>query len=179
MTSRFPGSLSPARRLGARWLGPVETNAPHTADPPDSGRALIEVIFLAVLLLIPVLYILIGVLRLQATTFAVTQAARDAGRAIDSAATIDNAIARAEEIAAIDLADQNVPNDNITVQYVAAGATCNPANAITPSLAGGAVYDVCVTAVVTLPGVPSVLTGSNNTITGVYTVHIGELRENR
>jgi len=173
MNSRFP-----ARRF-SRWLGPVETDPPHTDNTPDSGRALIEVIFLAVLLLIPVVYILISVLRLQATTFAVTQAARDAGRAIDSAATIDDAIARAQEIAAIDLADQNVPNDNITVQYVAAGTTCNWANAITPSLAGGSVYDVCVTAVVALPGVPSILTGSNNTITGVYTVHIGDLRETR
>jgi hypothetical protein len=39
------------------------------------------------------------------------------------------------------------------------------------------VYDICVVAVVTLPGVPSVMTGSNNTITGVFTMHVGDFRE--
>ena len=42
---------------------------------------------------------------------------------------------------------------------------------------GGAVYDICVTAVISLPGVPTVITGSHNTVTGIYTVHIGDLRE--
>jgi hypothetical protein len=156
---------------------PVEEHTTEQQD--DSGRALIEVIFLAVLMLIPVIYILISVLRLQATTFAVTQAARDAGRAIDSAPTIDDGISRARQIAEIDLADQNIPTDQLTLQYITAGTDCTPTNAINPTLQSGAVYDICVTAIVHLPGVPSILTGSNNTITGVYTIHIGDLRENR
>jgi Flp pilus assembly protein TadG len=160
------------------WFGPVEDHR-TTENPTDSGRALIEVIFLAVLMLIPVVYILISLLRLQATTFAVTQAARDAGRAIDSAPTIDDGISRARQIAEIDLADQNIPTDQLTLQFVRAGTDCSAANSISPTLESGAVYDICVTAVVHLPGVPTILTGSNNTITGVYTVHIGDLRESR
>ncbi|MGI8590807.1 MAG: hypothetical protein ACR2M5_07445 [Nakamurella sp.] len=175
-------------RPPARWFGPVEhsdpapgvaINDPDRIHPTDQGRAMIEVIFLGVLMLIPVIYILIGVLRLQATTFAVTQAARDAGRALDSAPVIEDGIARARQIATIDLADQHVPADQISVQFVAAGTSCSPTNAVPPTLQGGAVYDVCVTAVVALPGVPSIVTGSKNTITGVYTVHIGDLREGR
>jgi hypothetical protein len=170
-----------------RWFGPVEPSDPPGADgmnrggdhDGDNGRAIIEVIFLAVLMLIPVVYILISLLRLQSATFAVTQAARDAGRVVDAAPGMDEGIARARAIAAIDLADQNFPNDQITLQFVAPGADCHNSTPITPTLDAGAVYDICVTAVVSLPGVPTVLTGNKNTVTGVYTVHIGDLREGR
>ncbi|MET3804101.1 Flp pilus assembly protein TadG [Nakamurella sp. UYEF19] len=175
---------SPAR---SRWFGPVELTTPPVINPGsnnrptehDDGRAIIEVIFLAVLILIPVVYILISLIRLQATTFAVTQAARDAGRAIDSAPTIADGIDRAQQIAAIDLADQNVAAASITLQFIAPGTECTSANQITPTLEPGAAYDLCVTAVVTLPGVPTVLTGDHNTVTGVYSIRISELREGR
>jgi hypothetical protein len=174
------------RRVGG-WFGPVEPSDCQGADGTsdegnndgDNGRAIIEVIFLAVLMLIPVVYILISLLRLQSATFAVTQAARDAGRAVDAAPDVDEGIARAGQIAAIDLADQNFPNDQITLQFVAPGADCHDSTPVTPTLDAGAVYDICVTAVVSLPGVPTVLTGNKNTVTGVYTVHIGDLREGR
>lgn len=162
----------------SRWFGPVEPRQrPGNTAESDGGRAIIEVIFLAVLLLIPIVYILIGLLRLQAVTFAVSQAARDAGRAIDTAPDIEAGIARARQIAAIDLADQDVPDQRLTLRFVAEGADCKTGKPIAPSLGAGATYDVCVTAVVSLPGVPTILTGSNNTVTGVYTVHVGDLRE--
>lgn len=166
------------------WFGPVE-GGPSNADHPDEliasdeGRALLEVIFLAVLLLIPVVYILISVLRLQAATFAVTQAARDAGRAIDSSVDLAQGVTRAREIAALDLQDQNIPDGRLRLEFYPAGSGCTGGAQVPPSLDGGATFDVCVTAVLTLPGVPTVLTGSDNTISGVYTVHIGDLREAR
>lgn len=166
------------------WFGPVESGLPNTHHPgesiaPDEGRALLEVIFLAVLLLIPVVYILISVLRLQAATFAVTQAARDAGRAIDSSVDLAQGVTRAQEIAALDLKDQNIPDGRLRLEFYPAGSGCGGGAQVTPSLDGGATFDVCVTAVLTLAGVPTVLTGSDNTISGVYTVHIGDLREAR
>jgi hypothetical protein len=169
--------MTTGSRSCERWFGPVEPSTDHTQR--DDGRALIEVTFLAVLMLIPVVYILISLLRLQAATFAVTQAARDAGRAIDSANSIDEGIATARDIATIDLADQHVPADRINLTFGAAGTACSPGHSVVPSLEGGAEFDVCVTAVITLPGVPTVVTGSNNTVTGVYTVRIGDLREGR
>ena len=36
-----------------------------------------------------------------------------------------------------------------------------------------------VVALVTLPGVPSVITGSRNTVTGVFTLHVGDFRESQ
>jgi len=174
-------STKPARGGAEKWFGEVQPSEPPTSAGPryhaDDGRAVIEVIFLAVLLLIPVLYILISLLRLQSATFAVTQAARDAGRVIDSAPSIEAGLSRAQQIAAIDLDDQNIPNKQITLQFVAAGADCHGSAPIAATLDAGATYDVCITAVVTLPGIPSVLSGRNNTVTGVYTVHIGDLRE--
>lgn len=168
--------LRRARRPG--WIGAVEPGTDDaTNNDPDAGRAIIEVVFLAVLMLIPVLYLLISLLRIQAATVAVTQAARDAGRAIDTAPTIDEGIARARQIATIDLADQHIPTDNITLQFVSPGAACTADNTVAPSLDPGAVYDLCITTTLALPGIPTIVTGTNNTATGVYTVHIGELRE--
>ncbi|GGM07742.1 hypothetical protein [Nakamurella endophytica] len=132
---------------------------------------------LAVLVLIPAVYILVALLRIQAVTLAVDQAARDAGRAMDSAASVADGAARARAVAEIDLADQRLGGSALTVRFVAAGSACTAEHEIAPSLAAGSVYDVCVTAVLTLPGVPSVISGRTNTVTGVYTVHVGELRE--
>ncbi len=145
----------------------------------DAGRATIEVVFLAVLLLIPTVYILISVFRVQAATFAVTQAARDAGRLLDAADTIDIGLARAREAAAVALTDQSVPPDGLTIRFASPGADCHNGVPTPPPLAAGTMVDVCVTAVLSLPGVPSVLTGSRNTVTGVFTLHVGEFREHR
>ena len=87
----------------------------------DEGRALIEVVFLAVLILIPTVYILVSVLRIQAATFAVAQGARDAGRVMDSRPTIAVGVARAEEIARLALTDQTVPADGLDLRFVPVG----------------------------------------------------------
>lgn len=146
----------------------------------DDGRAMIEVIFLAVLVLIPIVYLLSSVLRIQSATFAVTQAARDIGRLIETASDPGTAAARVDQSAAIAmqaLSDQHVPADQPSVRFVDAGADCRRAAGTSPTLAAGAQYDVCVIATIHLPGIPTVLSGSANTVTGVYTVHIGDLRE--
>lgn len=143
----------------------------------DSGRATIEVIFLAVLVLIPTVYILISVVRVQAATFAVTQAARDAGRLMDTAPTIDIGLTRAREAAGIALADQHVPPGRLAIRFAAPGTDCRGGVEVPPTMDPGTKVNVCVTAVMSLPGVPSVLTGSDNTVTGVFTLHVGEFRE--
>jgi hypothetical protein len=153
-------------------------------DPPevvsagdDDGRAMIEVIFLAVLMLIPTVYILASVMRIQAATFAVTQGARDAARVMDSAPTVADGVARAEEIAQLAITDQHVSAEGLDVRFVAAGSDCVSGSEVPPSLQPGDVYDICVVAIVTFPGVPSVVTGSKNTVSGVFTMHVGDFRE--
>jgi hypothetical protein len=154
------------------------TGTPGSPGRRDEGRALIEVVFLAVLLLIPVVYILASVLRLQSATLAVAQAARDVGRLIETAPDT-TALGSAGDVARVALQDQNVSPDRLRLRTVAPGADCRQAPEVDATLRPGASYDVCVIAVITLPGVPTVLSGSDNTVTGVYSVHIGELREGR
>jgi hypothetical protein len=163
-------------RLRARYAAEADE---FVDEPADEGRALIEVIFLAVLILIPTIYILISILRIQSATFAVSQGARDAGRVMDFAPTTAVGVARAEEIARLALIDQKVSADGMDLRFVPVGGDCVTSPEITPTLQAGAVYDVCVVAVVSLPGVPTVLTGSRNTISGVFTLHVGDFRESQ
>lgn len=159
------------------WAG-SGTNTAQDGNE-DEGRAIVEVVFLAVLLLIPTIYILISVLRVQSASFAVTQAARDAGRLMDAAPSVSVAIDRVREMAVIAVTDQKIDADTVRVRFVRSGDDCTSAPEIAPTLRPGAVYDICVVAVIRLPGVPSVLDGSRNTVTGVFTLHVGEFREGR
>ena len=173
VASRHPGP-----RTVDRETVRVKTCVPSpNQDATDDGRALIEVVFLAVLLLIPTVYILAAVMRIQAATFAVAQGARDAGRVMDAAPTPAIGVARAQEIAQLALTDQRVPSDGMQVRFVATGSDCVSGPQVAPSLRPGDVYDICVVALVAFPGVPSVVTGSQNTVTGVFTLHVGDFRE--
>jgi hypothetical protein len=160
-------------------LRAVVRRAWDPGEDADEGRALIEVIFLAVLILIPTIWILVSVLRIQAASFAVAQGARDAGRVMDTAPTAAVGMARAREIARLALQDQQVSADGMDLRFVPVGSDCVSASQIPPTLQAGAVYDVCVVAVVSFPGVPSVISGSRNTVTGVFTLHVGDFRESQ
>lgn len=79
---------SPARR---EW----------SAGDGERGSAVIEFVFLTIVVLIPLVYLVLTVGRIQAGTYAVTQAAREAGRAYVTAVEVDSAPARAQAAAAI------------------------------------------------------------------------------
>jgi hypothetical protein len=96
---------------------------------------------------------------------------------MDAAPNVDVGVARAEEIARLALTDQRVPADDLRVRFVPTGSDCVSAAEVPPSLRPGDVYDICVVAVVSFPGVPSVVTGSKNTVSGVFTMHVGDFRE--
>jgi hypothetical protein len=157
------------------------TSAPTRTTRPaggDGGRAIIEVVFLAVLLLIPTVYILIGVIRLQAATLAVAQSARDVGRLIETSPRLpsnDQALA----VARVALDDQHIGSGGLRIVTTGRGGSCADAIATAFSRRPGIDYDVCVIVAIDLPGVPTAVTGSRNTVTGVYTVHIDDLREGR
>lgn len=165
----FGRPWSPARRL---------TGSAPDEHRDDDGRAVVEVVFLAVLIMIPVIYLLIFVIRIQGTTLAVAQAARDAGRLIETSSSLSESLPRAQWAAEVALADQNVTDGAISITFAESAATCGHRE-IEPDLTPGAVFAVCVTATITLPGIPHILTGVANTATGAYLIHISELRENR
>lgn len=142
----------------------------------DHGRSVVEVLVLGVLLLVPLVYVLFVVIRLQAASLAVAQAARDVARVMDSAPTVQNGLERSRQIAEVHLKDHGLEADRVEIFFVDETADCTAAPVV-PSLRAGAVWTVCVRAVVTLPGVPSVLSGSDNAVTGAHVLHVGELRE--
>ena len=72
----------------------------------DDGNALVEFTYLAVLLMVPLVYVLTTVFQVQRAAFGVTEAARQAGRAYVTADTAAQGAARAQEAADLAMRDQ-------------------------------------------------------------------------
>jgi Flp pilus assembly protein TadG len=140
----------------------------------DSGNAIVEFVFVAIIVMVPLVYLIAAVAVVQRNTLAVTQAARDAGRAFATSESASEAQLRVTAAVRLALADQSLPDD-ADVRFVAAGASCDAA-AITPHLTPGAEFTVCVSRRVHLPAVPSVLTGRGIRTIGVYHVHVDDFR---
>ena len=83
------------RRLRSRWAG-------------DDGNAMLEFVYLSLILLIPLFYLLLAVFQIQGAAFAVTEASRQAGRAFVRADTPEQGYARAAKAVQLALSDQGV-----------------------------------------------------------------------
>jgi Flp pilus assembly protein TadG len=109
----------------------------------DEGNAIVEFVYLGVLLMVPLVYVLITVFQVQSAAFAVTEAARQAGRAYAQADS--SAEAHAVATAAVDLAlrDQGIESsgglDVLAPDGLAPGATVRVtvAHDVTLPLLGG------------------------------------------
>ncbi|MEO6885471.1 MAG: TadE/TadG family type IV pilus assembly protein [Jatrophihabitantaceae bacterium] len=145
-----------------------------SGEHTDGGSAIVEFVFVAVVVMVPLVYLLVAVAAVQRTQLAVTQAAREAGRAFATSATSAQAPARVRAAVRIALADQGLPDDAQT-RFVALGSGCDAAS-IVPVLTAGAQFAVCVSRRVDLPAVPSVVQGRGITVVGRYMVHVDEFR---
>ena len=74
----------------------------------DDGNALVEFTYLAILLMVPLVYLLISVFFVQRAAFGTTEAARQAGRAFTRAPNVAVAQARATAAATLALRDQGI-----------------------------------------------------------------------
>ncbi|CAM3685179.1 pilus assembly protein [Isoptericola cucumis] len=115
---------------------------------PEAGAALVEFLGTAVLLLVPLVYLVLTLAQLQAGTFAVQGAAREAGRAMVTADSSSEGVARAQAAAGIALADQGF--DDVAVAE-ALTLDCSADPCLTP----GATVGVRVRVAVGLPFVPT------------------------
>jgi len=115
----------------------------------DTGSAVVEFVTLGVLLLVPLVYLVLTLARVQAASFAVDGAARAAALAFTTAP--DEATGRSRAVAAVRLGlrDQGFDDDPAAATQV----TCSAAPCLTPQ---GRV-SVEVTVDVVLPGVPSLV----------------------
>jgi Flp pilus assembly protein TadG len=99
----------------------------HAAGPSptsrERGSAVVEFVFLAVLMMIPLIYLVMMLGRLQAGAYAAVAAAREAGRAYVTAQSEEAAGARAEAAARIAFEDQGF-GDNGRVRLQCDGTPC-------------------------------------------------------
>lgn len=143
----------------------------------EDGTAIIEFVFVAIVMLLPLVYLVAAVAAVQRSSLAVSQAAREAGRAFATSDRADQTAGRVRAAVRIALHDQGF-DDDADLRFVAAGAGCGSARVV-PRLDPGAQFTVCVIRRAELPAVPSVLQGRGVTTVGRYTVHVDEFRSVR
>jgi Flp pilus assembly protein TadG len=112
----------------------------------DEGTATIEFTFLAILLLVPLVYVVLSASQVQRNAYAAAEAARDAGRAYVRADTAGEGEREAYAAARLAFRDQGLelPQDAVRI-------TCSANPCLTP----GARVTVSIDARAVLPGVPS------------------------
>jgi Flp pilus assembly protein TadG len=140
----------------------------------DTGSAIVEFVFIAVLVMLPLIYLIVAVATVQRSQLAVSQAAREAGRAFATSDTSSDAPARVRAAVRLALRDQGL-GDDAAIRFVQIGASCDDA-ALTPALSPGAAFTVCVTRRVTLPAIPHLLAGRGITTVGRYDLHVDDYR---
>ncbi|MCW2604476.1 MAG: hypothetical protein JWN61_2611 [Pseudonocardiales bacterium] len=142
----------------------------------DEGSAIVEFTFLAILVMVPLVYLVAAVASVQRSSSAVGEAARAAGRAMGQADTVAQGQARAEAAVRITFEDAGLPVDSAQVRIVAPGADCEGPT-VTPSLDAGAEFAVCVIRQADVPGVPTILAGRSVQTIGRYVVHVDDFRQ--
>jgi Flp pilus assembly protein TadG len=145
----------------------------------DDGNAIIEFVFVAVAVLVPLVYLIVAVAVVQRSRLATTNAARDVGRAVATADRLADAPVRAQAALRIALANQGLTPPDVQLRYVAPGADCQAGPSQPPALTAGAEFQVCVIRHQPLPAVPTVLSGRGITTIGRYVVHVDEFRTSR
>ena len=138
----------------------------------ERGSALVELSWLGILLLVPLLWIVVSVFDVQRGAFGVSGAARAAGRAYALAPTDAEGRARANAAARQALEDQGVHGVPVSVTI-----TCSPYPHDCHS--GTSVITVRVASRVDLPLLPSFLGGHapSFALDATHTVPIGQFQE--
>lgn len=130
----------------ARRLGRALRARAQAATGTDDGSAVVEFLGVALLLLVPTVYLVLVLGRLQAAAFAVDGAAREAVRGFVTAQDAASGAQRATAAVGLALADQGL---DPAVAEDALQLACEGA-----CLAPGAVVTAHVAVEVGLPGVP-------------------------
>ena len=138
----------------------------------QQGSAAIEMIWLGLLLLVPLVWIVVSVFEVQRGSFGVTAAARAAGRAYALAPDDASGRQRAEAVARQALADQGLADAPLHVRI-----TCTPYPH--DCHAGTSVITVRIASSVVLPLLPDALGGGQPRFTfdATHTVPVGRYRE--
>jgi hypothetical protein len=136
-------------RTGRISLATVLRRRPrHAPVDLDAGNAIVEFVYLAVLLMVPLVYVLLTVFRVQAAAFAVSSAAREAGRVYATSDSVGDAGPRAFAAAGIVMADSGLSLSANDLRINCSASRC---------LQPGSRVEVAMTYQVALPLVPHFL----------------------
>jgi hypothetical protein len=137
-------------------------------DEGERGSAIVEFVFIALVVFLPLVYVVAGFSAVQRGVFAANAAAREAGRAMGTAPDPVSGQARAEAAVALAVEDQSVEATDVRLAYAPVGAGCGAAGSYLPALTPGEEFSVCVTVTVRIPLLPEFVDA--NTATGQFVV---------
>ncbi|NPC97876.1 hypothetical protein [Nocardioides sp. zg-DK7169] len=142
-------------------------------DRGEEGSALVELVWLGLLLLVPLLWIVLSVFEVQRGAYAVSAAARAAGRAYALAPSDAEGRQRAEEAARQALRDQGIGSAPLQVEV-----SCTPH---ADCHSGTSVITVRISSSVALPVLPDALGAERGrfALDASHTVPIGQYQEVR
>jgi hypothetical protein len=135
-----------------RRAAAVGRRASGAADAADAGSAVVEFVTLGLLMMVPLVYLVLAMGRVQAASFAADGPARAAARAFVASSTEAEGRARARAAVRLGLRDQGFDADSAGSLELSCVAS--------PCLSPGARVAATVTVEVVLPGVPKVVDGA-------------------
>jgi len=156
--------------LTRRWLGG------RLVEDAEAGNAVLEFVVLAVLLLVPLVYLMLAVLRVQGTAYGIAEATREAGRAFVSADASSDPYAQACTAATIAMRNQVTDTFDCRSRL---SISC--VGACSPTPAPGDTIRVEIDLPVALPMLPASVFG-NSTAISLKSVHdevVDEFRARR
>jgi hypothetical protein len=156
--------------LTRRWLGR------RLGEDAEAGNAVLEFVVLAVLLLVPLVYLMLAVLRVQGTAYGIAEATREAGRAFVSADASSDPYAQACTAATIAMRNQVTDTFDCRSRL---SISC--VGACSPTSAPGDTIRVEIDVPVALPMLPASVFG-NSTAISLKSVHdevVDEFRARR
>lgn len=129
----------------------------------DEGNAIVEFVYLAVLLMVPLVYVLLTVFRVQGAAYAVSSAAREAGRVYATSDVIDEAGPRALVAGRLVMSDSNL---RLAEQDLRISCSSDPC------LAPGSRVNVVIVYDVSLPLLPRLFAGRSLATVQVTSRHL-------
>jgi hypothetical protein len=137
-------------RLRRRWERALARAA--GGRPADAGSAVVEFLGVALLLMVPLVYLVLTLGKVQGAVFASEGAAREAGRLVVRADTFEQGVARARAAVELAFADQGFDVSGADALDV----LCERDPCLTP----GSQIVIEVSAAIGLPGVPGFVQGA-------------------
>jgi Flp pilus assembly protein TadG len=147
------------------------TRCGHHLRSRDDGSAIIEFTVLSVCLIVPLLYIVLALMQVQSAAYAITQAAREAGRAYVLAPTPAVGQARAQAAMRLALSNHGLPPESARLSLRCRSGAC---------LAAGSAVTVEVAMTVDLPLLPTELgAGTGIPVSSTHVATVDRLRSPR